>query len=65
MAQLVTGLLIAVGILPCLAFWAWMFSDMTNNDRLLRESKTNWMFVFLLLNVFGAALYYLYEYRRG
>ncbi len=55
-------------------FWLWMFSEMMKNDSLPGNSSTpltwppsskyNWLFLFIFLNVFGAALYYLYEYRK-
>ena len=47
-----------------LAFWIWMFRDMTVNDHLLVTSKYNWMLAFIFLNVFAAVYYYVYEYRK-
>lgn len=55
-------------------FWLWMFSEMIKNDNLPGNSsspltwppssKFGWMVVFILLNVFGAGLYYVFEYRN-
>ena len=55
-------------------FWLWMFSEMVKNDSLPGNSsppltwppssKSNWLLLFIFLNVFGAALYYVYEYRK-
>ncbi len=45
-------------LLLCLAFWGWMFRDMIENDDLPSSAKENWTFVFILLNVFAAAIYY-------
>ncbi len=49
--------------IPLIGFWLWMLIDMTNNKYISRESKNNWILAFILLNVFGAAWYYLVEYR--
>jgi hypothetical protein len=48
-----------------LAFWGWMFRDMINNNRLTDSEKNTWLLMFLLLNVFGAAIYYVNVYRGG
>ena len=55
-------------------FWLWMFSEMIKNDSLPNNlaplltwppsSKYNWLLLFIFLNVFGAALYYVFEYRK-
>jgi hypothetical protein len=45
------------------AFWWSMFSDQQNNPYPRRLSRPTWILAFLALNVFGALLYYLYEYR--
>jgi hypothetical protein len=50
-------------LIPVLAFWAWMFSDMLNNDRLPSEIRSQWTVAFILLSVFAAALYYANVYR--
>jgi cbb3-type cytochrome oxidase subunit 3 len=50
-------------ILPLIAFWAWMFRDMANNDRLPSSAKDNWTLAFILGNVFAAVVYYATEYR--
>ncbi|HUY75432.1 MAG TPA: PLDc N-terminal domain-containing protein [Ktedonobacterales bacterium] len=47
-----------------LIFWALMFRDMVRNDALPESAKTSWTLVFLLMNVFGAAIYYAVEYRK-
>ncbi len=68
MAQLIVALL----PLSLLAFWAWMFLDMRNNDNLPgcfitltggSDPKFDWTLAFLFLNVFGAFFYYVNEYR--
>lgn len=53
-------------IIPLIAFWAWMFRDMLNNDDLLPDAKQNWTWAFILLNVFAAAVYYggIYQQRN-
>jgi hypothetical protein len=48
----------------CLAFWGWMFRDMMNNDALPRSAKYNWTIAFVLLNVFGAVIYFTMVYRN-
>jgi hypothetical protein len=60
--------------LPLLAFWMWMFREMANNDTIPTSSnvivawppatKNHWLFVFVILNVFGALYYYLTVYRK-
>lgn len=50
-------------LIPVLAFWAWMFSDMLNNDRLPSEIRSQWTVAFILLSVFAAVLYYANVYR--
>jgi len=61
-------------LVPLVAFWAWMFRHMTNNDDLPAEStprftwpptsKYAWMWTFIVLNIAGAALYYMTVYRE-
>jgi prolipoprotein diacylglyceryltransferase len=46
-----------------LAFWGWMLRDMINNNRLTDSEKNTWLVMFLLLNVIGAAIYYVNVYR--
>ena len=50
-------------ILPLIAFALWMFSDMIKNDNLRTNSRSNWILLFFVLNVFGAIMYYINEYR--
>lgn len=47
----------------CLAFWGWMFRDMLNNEATPPGIKETWTWLFVLLNVFAAALYYANVYR--
>ena len=49
-----------------LSFWGWMFRDMVTNDEMPRDVKETWTFLFILLNVFAAAIYYgaIYRNRR-
>lgn len=58
--------------LPFLAFWAWMFSDMTKNNNLPQcfitftngiNSSIDWLVAFIFLNIFTAILYYFNVYR--
>jgi len=59
--QLIIPLLVlAVG----LSFWGWMFRDMVTNDELPASVKETWTFLFILLNVFAAAIYYSTIYRN-
>lgn len=46
------------------ACWAWMFRDMIYNGRLTSDEKNTWTWIFVLLNVFGAAIYYGNVYRN-
>jgi hypothetical protein len=64
MSELLAALLILLVVLPFIVFWAWMFADMTHNDRLSGDARRYWLGAFFLLNVFGAALYYSSEYRN-
>jgi hypothetical protein len=50
-------------LLVGLGFWGWMFRDMLTNDDLSADEKQNWTFGFILLNIFGAALYCITVYR--
>lgn len=51
-------------VLPLIAFWLWMFRDMTNNDRLTSSEKYTWTWLFIFLNVFAAVFYFIeYRYR--
>ncbi|MFI5274719.1 MAG: hypothetical protein ACHQ4H_16935 [Ktedonobacterales bacterium] len=51
-------------LLLCLTFWGWMFRDMVGNADLPRSAKDNWTITFVLLNVFGAVIYYNTVYRN-
>ena len=51
-------------IVPLIAFWLWMFRDMTNNRYLLDNEKNTWTVLFIFLNVFAAVLYYVNVYRN-
>ncbi len=53
-----------VAISLMLAFWAWMFWDMTNNNDLPGSAKSNWTLAFVFANIFAAVYYYVYEYRN-
>jgi hypothetical protein len=50
-------------VLPLVAFLVWMYRDMVRNDELPERDKESWTWMFLLLNVFGAGLYYINVYR--
>ena len=60
-AQLLPPLLL---LAVALAFWGWMFRDMITNDELPPSAKENWTFVFVLLNIFAAVIYYSTIYRN-
>ena len=74
MVQFLPQLISVVFILPLIVFWLWMFWDMTNNDSLPANSaapltwppssKYTWTLLFILMNVFAAAFYYAFEYRK-
>ncbi|HWV24340.1 MAG TPA: hypothetical protein VNZ58_09115 [Thermomicrobiales bacterium] len=52
--------------LVLVVFWAWMFSDMAQNDDLTPDERTTWMWLFIILNI-GTAIYYfatVYRHRR-
>lgn len=63
-----------VVILPLIAFWAWMFNDMLNNDdipsmepagfRWPPEAKNHWIIFFIIFSIFTAGYYYFTEYRN-
>jgi hypothetical protein len=61
---LIEAAFILLAVSPLLAFRAWMFQDMINNERLPISDKNTWTLMFLLLNVFGAAIYYVNVYRN-
>ena len=71
MLGLFVPLLIA---LPFLIFWGWMFTDMANNDDIPTSNyaiiawppatKNHWLFVFVILNFFGAIYYYFTVYQK-
>jgi len=56
-----------------IVFWGWMFRDLWANPDLPvsspggfiwpPESKNGWTLIFVVLNIFGAAFYYLAIYR--
>jgi hypothetical protein len=59
--------------LSSLAFWAWMFSDMTKNDNLPqcfltftngRNPSFDWTVAFIFLSIFTAIIYYVTVYRN-
>ncbi len=56
-------LILTIGVLALLAFWAWMFWDMANNNRLPSNERSNWTLAFVFLSIFAAVYYYVYEYR--
>jgi cytochrome c oxidase assembly factor CtaG len=61
LAMLIPPLIILV---VGLTFWGWMFREMLDNRELSPAEKENWTFLFILLNVFGAAIYYRNVYRN-
>ncbi len=61
--QLVQELSVVV-IVFLIIFWMLMYRDMTRNDSLPESAKSNWTLVFVLMNVFGAIIYYVTVYRN-
>ena len=57
------GLIIILVILPLLYFWYVMLRDMFGRRDLPPAARNFWMFLLLFFNIFGAALYYVSEYR--
>ncbi len=57
-------LILTIGVLALLVFWAWMFWDMTNNNRIPSGERSNWTLAFVFLSIFAAMYYYVYEYRN-
>jgi hypothetical protein len=51
-------------LVVALAFWGWMFRAMITNDDLSADEKQNWTFLFVLLNIFAAAIYFANVYRN-
>jgi cbb3-type cytochrome oxidase subunit 3 len=74
MVQPIAPLISLILVLPLVGFWLWMFWHMTKNESLPDNSavlltwppssKYNWTLLFIFLNVFAAAFYYVYEYRK-
>jgi uncharacterized RDD family membrane protein YckC len=60
----ISPLVSLVIIIPLVVFWLWMFEDMIRNRDLPGEAKQTWVFVFVLLNVFGAVIYFATVYRN-
>ncbi|HSX31350.1 MAG TPA: hypothetical protein VLE99_05525 [Candidatus Saccharimonadales bacterium] len=58
--QLVISLAISI---PLVIFWAWMFSDMTENYRLAPQERQTWLILFIFLSIFTAGYYYFTQYR--
>lgn len=50
-------------VLPLIAFYFWMFWDLTSNDSLSPDARNYWVVAFIVLNVFAAAWYYITVYR--
>ncbi len=61
--DLLVRVILLIGVLALFVFWAWMFWDLANNNRLDQSARTNWTLAFVFLNVFAACLYYVNEYR--
>ncbi len=61
-------------LVPIVVFWFWMFRHMLANDGLNDDpqapltfpptTRRGWIIIFILMNVFGAYLYFLSEYRK-
>jgi hypothetical protein len=66
--SLQSALIILLTISPLIVFWLLMFRDMLNRNNLpnlmTSDSKSDWTFAFIFLNVFAAVLYYSTVYRN-
>jgi hypothetical protein len=61
--------------LPLMAFWLWMFWEMSVNDQLPSyspkpfslppTSKFTWTLLFVVFNIFGAIYYCFTAYRKS
>ena len=68
------GLLSLAVIVPLIAFCAWMFNDMLQNDDIPSmeptgfhwppEAKNHWTVFFIIFSIFTAGYYYFTVYRR-
>jgi hypothetical protein len=56
-------LIILLIVVPLLGFWFVMMRDMFGRNDLPPNARTFWLVLLLFFNVFGAALYYMNEYR--
>ncbi len=62
-------------ILAVAGFVTWMYWEMAGNTapgalppcyiRLTGDTRTDWIFAFVIFNIFTAAYYYTHVYRRG
>ena len=57
------ALIVLLIIVPLLGFWFVVVRDMFGRNDLPPNARTFWIALLLFFNVFGAALYYLTEYR--
>jgi heme/copper-type cytochrome/quinol oxidase subunit 2 len=74
MNQLLPQLIALIIVLPLIAFWLWMFWEMRKSAYLPDNSagpltwppstKYTWTLAFIFLNVFAAAFYYAWEYKK-
>jgi len=69
-----TTIIILLIPIMLVAFWAWMFWEMSNNNDLPRcfitftngsNAKYDWTLTFVLLNIFTAGYYFLTEYQAN
>jgi hypothetical protein len=60
-------------IVPLFVFWAWMFKAMTESEYLPpcfitisngTDSRMDWTFAFIILNILTAIFYYATQYRN-
>ena len=64
MEQLRVLLIPLIIALPLFTFWAWMFREMTANDRLSGSQRYYWTLALALGNIFAALSYYLLVHRN-
>jgi hypothetical protein len=58
-----TPLVSLLFFVPLIAFYLWMFRDMTNNEVLSPDERYTWTMAFILLDIFAAGMYFM-QYKR-
>lgn len=60
----ISRLVVFILILVVELFWLRIFVDMVQSEHLSAQERTQWLYMFILLNFIGAAFYYFNEFRR-